>query len=289
MKNSAVLLVSCPDKKGIVASISDFIFKNNGNILESDQYQDNEIGFFLMRLEWDLANFKIDINNFEKYFNPVAGKFKMDWKAALSSYKPKVAIFTSKEDHCLSDLLYRYKNEELNCEISLIISNHQNTKPLAEFYKIPFYHVPVDSSRLRSNNKLEIEKKQLKILKDNNVDLVVLARYMQVLSPQFIKNYKNRIINIHHSFLPAFVGARPYHQAFKRGVKIIGATSHFVNEELDNGPIIEQDVIRITHRDSVSDLIMKGKDLEKMVLSRAVKWHIENRILFYGNKTVVFE
>lgn len=282
MKNSAVLLISCPDKRGIVASISDFIFKNNGNILESDQYQDNETGFFLMRLEWDLRNFKININDFEKYFNPIAKKFKIDWKLAVSSYKPKIAVFVSKEDHCLQDLLYRYKSGDLNCEISLIISNHPVAKQIADFYKIPFYYVPADKNRRKS------EKIQLDLLKEKNIDLVVLARYMQILSPNFVRYYKNKIINIHHSFLPAFIGARPYHQAFKRGVKIIGATSHYINEELDNGPIIEQDVIRITHRDSVGDLIRKGRDLEKVVLFRAVKWHIENRILFYGNKTVVF-
>ena len=208
----------------------------------------------------------------------------MDWKVIYSDNKPKIAIFVSLEEHCLADLLFRYKSNELNCEIILIVSNHSNAKPLADFYGISFYEIEINKE-----NKPDAEQRLLLLLKENNVDLIVLARYMQILSGQFIKEFGNPIINIHHSFLPAFIGAKPYHQAFERGVKIIGATAHFVTVDLDQGPIIEQDTFRVSHRDSVEDLIQKGKDIEKIVLSRAVKSHIENRVLTYGNKTVVFD
>lgn len=279
--NTAVLLISCPDKKGIVAAVSEFIFKNRGNILHADEHLDPELDLFLMRVEWNLDRFLLTRTEFERKFSKIAAKFKMNWRVEYAEKLPKAAIFVSVQTHCLSDLLYRYNSSELNCEINLIISNHKEAESLAGFYNIPFYHIS-------SNDKAKAESEALKVLKKNNTDLIVLARFMQILSPGFVKKYPNKIINIHHSFLPAFIGAKPYHQAFERGVKLIGATAHYVTHDLDRGPIIEQDIVRISHRDTVSDLIQKGKDLEKVVLSRAVKWHLENRILIYANKTVVF-
>ncbi|MEW5943645.1 MAG: formyltetrahydrofolate deformylase [Pseudomonadota bacterium] len=284
MKNTAILLISCPDRKGLVAAIADFLYRHNANILHADQHQDSEKGLFLMRVEWDLQDFTLGLGDFDRQFAPIAERFEMKWQLALSQYKPKVAIFVSRYDHCLADLLYRHQSGELHCEIPLIISNHPDTHWLAESYDIPFQHIAVTK-----DSKAEAEKTQLALLRHHHVDLIVLARYMQVLSADFIRHYPNRIINIHHSFLPAFHGAKPYHRAFERGVKLIGATSHYVTEILDDGPIIEQDVARISHRDAISDLIQKGRDLEKMVLSRAVRWHIESRILLYANKTVVFD
>jgi len=237
-----------------------------------------------MRVEFDPSEFDIDLADFAKHFSPIAGKFGMKWRLARSNYRPKMVILVSKHDHCLVDLLYRHQSGELPCDIPLIISNHPDNKPLADFYQIPFFVVSVSKE-----NKREAEQKILSLLKQHQPDFLVLARYMQILSNEFVNEYPQRIINIHHSFLPAFVGAKPYHQAFARGVKLIGATSHYVTEVLDDGPIIEQDVVRISHRDSVDDLLQKGRDLEKVVLSRAVRWHIENRILLYGNKTVVFD
>ncbi len=283
MKNSAILLISCPDRRGLVAAISDFVFRHNGNILHADEHGDEESGLFLMRVEFDPAGFDIPLADFAKYFSPIADKFQMDWRLAQSSHRPKMAILVSKYDHCLADLLYRHKSGELNCEIPLVISNHADNQPLADFYQIPFFVVPVPRE-----NKREAEQKILELLKQHSPDFIVLARYMQILSQDFVNQYPHRIINIHHSFLPAFVGAKPYHQAFVRGVKLIGATSHYVTEVLDDGPIIEQDVVRISHRDTLDDLLQKGRDLEKVVLSRAVRWHLENRVLLYGNKTVVF-
>jgi formyltetrahydrofolate deformylase len=284
MKNTAVLLISCPDQRGLVATIAEFLYRHNANILHADQHQDAELGLFLMRVEWDLADFTLDVGLFEEHFNPVAQRFQMNWHLALSSYKPRMAIFVSRYDHCLADLLYRHQAGELHCDIPLIISNHEDTKWLAEAYSIPFQYIHV-----HKDSKAEAEKTQLALLRHERIDFMVLARYMQVLSPEFIHHYPNRIINIHHSFLPAFHGAKPYHRAFERGVKLIGATSHYVTEILDDGPIIEQDVARISHRDHLDDLIQKGADLEKIVLSRAVRWHIENRVLLYANKTVVFD
>ena len=284
MKNTAVLLISCPDQKGLVAAIADFLLRHDANILHADQHQDAELKLFLMRVEWDLADFRLGLSEFEPAFQPIAQRFQMQWRLALSSYRPRMAIFVSKYDHCLADLLYRHQAGELHCEIPLIISNHPDTHWLAEAYRIPFQHMPV-----QKDSKREVERDQLALLRHHHVDFIVLARYMQVLSPEFIHHYPNRIINIHHSFLPAFHGARPYHQAYQRGVKLIGATSHYVTEVLDDGPIIEQDVVRISHRDQLEDLIQKGADLEKIVLSRAVRWHIENRVLVYANKTVVFD
>jgi formyltetrahydrofolate deformylase len=283
MKNSAILLIACPDQKGVVATISDFVFRHNGNILHADEHADEGSNLFLMRVEFDPADFDIDLNEFSKHFSPIATKFRMTWRLAQSSHRQKMAILVSKYDHCLVDLLYRHKSGELSCDIPLIISNHADNQSIAEFYRIPYVTIPVPKE-----NKRPAEEKILSLLKQHNPDFIVLARYMQILSNDFVNEYPQRIINIHHSFLPAFIGAKPYHQAFERGVKLIGATSHYVTEVLDDGPIIEQDVTRISHRDSVDDLLQKGRDLEKVVLSRAVRWHVENRILLYGKKTVVF-
>lgn len=283
MKDTAVLLISCPDRKGVVVSIADFLYKHNANILHADEHQDGELNLFFLRTEWDLKDFALSRADFEKEFAPIAKKFQMDWELKYSKDKSKLALFLSKEDHCLADLLYRNKNNELYCDIKLVISNYPGAKEISEFYKIPFHLI--ESTENRSSD----ERKILSLLKENNIDLAVLARYMKVLSPELIREFGNPIINIHHSFLPSFIGMKPYHQAYQRGVKIIGATSHYVTKELDQGPIIEQDVQRITHRESVKELIQKGQDIEKIVLSRAVKWHLENRILAYANKTVVFD
>ncbi len=284
MKQTATLLISCPDQKGLVAAIADFLLQHNANILHADQHQDAELKLFLMRVEWDLTGFNLDTMAFDTAFKPIADKFQMNWRLALSGSRPKLAIFVSKYDHCLADLLYRHQANELHCEIPLIVSNHADTRWMADAYKIPFQHFEV-----LKDSKAEAERDQLALLRHHHIDFIVLARYMQVLSPDFIRHFPNRIINIHHSFLPAFHGARPYHRAFERGVKLIGATSHYVTETLDDGPIIEQDVARISHRDQIEDLVQKGADLEKIVLSRAVRWHVENRVLVYANKTVVFD
>jgi formyltetrahydrofolate deformylase len=283
MKPSAILLISCPDSKGEVATIADFVYRHNGNILHADEHADEESGLFLMRVEFDPKDFDIDLTDFGKHFAPVAAKFQMKWRLAQSSQRPRMIVFVSKYDHCLVDLLYRRQSGELACDIPLIISNHADNQPLADFYKVPYAVVAVTK-----DNKQQSEQKIQALIDQHRPDFMVLARYMQILSNEFVNRYPQRIINIHHSFLPAFVGARPYHQAFERGVKLIGATSHYVTEVLDDGPIIEQDVVRVSHRDTVEDLIRKGRDLEKVVLSRAVRWHVENRVLVYGNKTVVF-
>jgi formyltetrahydrofolate deformylase len=237
-----------------------------------------------MRVEWNLEGFALALPKFPEAFATIADRFQMQWHVANVAERPCVAIFVSKYDHCLNDLLYRQQSGELACDIPLIVSNHADCQRLADFYKIPFIEIPVTK-----DNKPRAEAEQLRLLREHRVDLIVLARYMQVLSSDFIRQYPHRIINIHHSFLPAFVGAKPYHQAFERGVKLIGATSHYVTEVLDDGPIIEQDVARISHRDALDDLVQKGRDLEKVVLSRGVRWHLENRVLLYGNKTVVFQ
>ena len=281
---SGVLLVSCPDRKGLVATVSDYIYKHGGNILHTDEHTDAASSWFLMRVEFDLSGFDVPLQDVHKSFGPIAELFHMTWRLADSADRPRMAIMVSKYDHCLVDLLYRHKTGELRCEIPLIISNHPDNQPIADFYGIPFVHVPVSKDQ-----KDEAETRQIALIRQHQIDFTVLARYMQVLSNEFVATFPQRIINIHHSFLPAFVGAKPYHQAFQRGVKLIGATSHYVTEVLDDGPIIEQDVARISHRDSVDDLIQKGRDLEKVVLSRGVRWHIENRVLLYGNKTVVFQ
>lgn len=284
MRHTAVLLISCPDQKGLVAAIAEFLLRHNANILHADQHQDAELKLFLMRVEWEMAGFELDPADFSAAFAPIAERFEMNWRLALSAHKPRMAIFVSKFDHCLADLLYRYQTGELHCELPIIISNHEDTRWLADAYRIPFQYLSMDK-----DDKTETERLQRAILHDLHIDFIVLARYMQVLSPDFLRHYPNRIINIHHSFLPAFHGAKPYHRAFERGVKLIGATAHYVTETLDDGPIIEQDVARISHRDHLDDLIHKGADLEKVVLSHAVKWHLDNRVLVYANKTVVFD
>ncbi len=283
MKKTAILLITCPDQRGLVATIADFVFRHGGNILHADEHGDETSNLFLMRVEFDPARLDISLADFTGEFAPIAAKFNMTWRLAQSSYRPKMVIMVSKYDHCLVDLLYRRQSGELACDIPAIISNHPDTQAIADFYRVPFFVVSIEHDRKR-----EAEQQVLALLRRFSPDLIVLARYMQILSADFVAEYPNRIINIHHSFLPAFVGAKPYHQAFERGVKIIGTTSHYVTEVLDDGPIIEQDVVRISHRDTLDDLIQKGRDLEKVVLSRAVRWHIENRILLYGKKTVVF-
>ncbi len=283
MKNTATLLISCPDRRGIVASVSHFIYQHNGNIIHADQHLDHELGLFFMRIEWNLDDFNLPIKVFRQQFNKIALKFEMNWNVVMSIDRFKLAIFVSKQDHCLADILYRHKRKELNCDIKLIISNHPNAKELADLYQIPFFEIPISKI-----NKKNSEQYMLKLLKKYEVGLIVLARYMQILSPDIVKEFPNNIINIHHSFLPAFIGANPYKKAFDRGVKIIGATSHYVTDGLDQGPIIEQDVIRVSHREEVQDMINKGRDLEKIVFFRAIQWHIENKILIYSNKTVVF-
>jgi formyltetrahydrofolate deformylase len=284
MKNTGILLISCPDQKGLVATIADFIFQHKGNILHADEHADEGSNLFLMRVEFDPADFDFGLDEFGKHFSPIADRFHMQWRLAQSGNRQRMAILVSKYDHCLVDLLYRHKSGELACDIPIIISNHPDNQPVADFFRIPYHTVSVSRE-----DKREGERKILALLKQQSPDFVVLARYMQILSTDFVNAYPHHIINIHHSFLPAFIGAKPYHQAFQRGVKLIGATSHYVTEVLDDGPIIEQDVVRISHRDSVEDLLQKGRDLEKVVLSRAVRWHIENRVLLYGNKTVIFD
>ena len=284
MKNSAILLVQCPDRKGLDATIAEFIYRYDGNILHFEQHQAGEERYYLARVEWDLEGFRLDLKDFDGEFGPIAHKFGMNWVIRMGNCRPRVALFVSKYDHCLVDLLYRQRNGELVCDFAAMISNHMDAKRHAEFYGVPFHHIPVTKE-----SKPQAEAQQIALLRENEIDLVVLARYMQVLSNDFIVRYPQPIINIHHSFLPAFVGAKPHHQAYERGVKLIGATAHYVTEVLDDGPIIEQGVARITHKDSLEDLVEKGRDLEKMVLSRAVRWHIENRILLYNNKTIIFE
>jgi formyltetrahydrofolate deformylase len=284
VNNTAILLIDCPDQKGLVAAIANFLYFHNANILHADQHQDSESEQFLMRVEWDLSGFALDLKRFEEHFSPIASRFQMRWRLALSSARPRVAIFVSQYDHCLADLLYRHRSGELVCDIALVVSNHEIARPLTEFYGIPFHYTPITQS-----SKSQIEQQQLALLQQHGVDLVVLARYMQILSNSFVARYPQQIINVHHSFLPAFIGAKPYHRAFERGVKLIGATSHYVTADLDEGPIIEQDLSRISHRDQLEDLIQKGRDLEKMVLSRAVRWHIEHRVLLYAKKTVIFD
>lgn len=281
MKNTATLLINCPDRKGLVARVSGLLYDHGANIVHADQHQDHEESLFFMRVEWVRDGF--DFQGFHGAFEPLAGELEMTWRLENSLTPPRVAIFVSQHLHCLADLLQRHSAGELPCEIPLIVSNHPEARPLAEFYGIPFHFTPIVSGW-----KADVERRQLEILDSHNVSLIVLARYMQILSPEFVARHPHRIINVHHSFLPAFVGAKPYHQAFHRGVKLIGSTSHYVTEILDDGPIIEQDVTRISHRDQLEDLVEKGRDLERLVLSRAVKWHLEHRILRYGVKTVVF-
>ena len=281
---TAKLLLHCPDKPGILAEVTDFITVNKGNIIYLDQYVDHVENIFFMRIEWELKDFLVPQEKIEDYSELSNGqKYEMDFRLYFSDVKPRMAIFVSKLSHCLFDILARYTAGEWNVEIPLIISNHPDLQHVAERFGIPFYLFPITKE-----TKEEQERKEMELLAKHNITFIVLARYMQVISEQMINAYPNKIINIHHSFLPAFVGAKPYHAAFQRGVKIIGATSHYVTTELDAGPIIEQDVVRITHKDAIEDLVNKGKDLEKIVLSRAVQKHIERKVLAYKNKTVIF-
>jgi formyltetrahydrofolate deformylase len=284
MNNTAALLLSTPmplARKGVVAAISQFLIAHNGSVLHSDDHLDSGRDLFLSRLEWDLDGFDIPISDFEQHFKPVAERFRINYHLALTNYRPKIVILVSGYDHCLADLLYQHSAGDLACDIVRIISNHLTAKPLADFYHVPFHPLT------KPKDKRKSEREMLELV-GQEVDLIVLARYMQILGPDFVAQYLLRMINIHHSFLPAFIGAKPYHQAFERGVKLIGATSHYVTAALDEGPIIEQDVVRVSHRDTVQDMVGKGRDMEKVVLSRAVRWHLENRILVYQNKTVVF-
>ena len=281
---TAKLLLYCPDKPGILAEVTDFITVNKGNIIYLDQHVGHVENIFFMRIEWELQDFLIPQEKIEDYFATLyAQKYAMSFRLYFSDTKPRMAIFVSKMSHCLFDMLARYTAGEWNVDIPLIVSNHPDLQHVAERFSIPFYLFPITKE-----NKAEQERLEMDLLAKYNITFIVLARYMQVISEQMIDAYPNRIINIHHSFLPAFVGAKPYHAAFERGVKIIGATSHYVTTELDAGPIIEQDIVRITHKDTVQDLINKGKDLEKIVLSRAVQKHIERKVLVYKNKTVIF-
>jgi len=281
---NAILLLSCPDKKGLVARISNFIFQNNGNIVHADQYTSKRGKFFFMRIEWELNGFALSREEIPVMFVPLAQQYEMKWDLHFTDYVPKMVIFVSRHLHCLHDLILRRHMGELGAQIEAVISNHTDARDLVEQFGIKFFHFPITDK-----NKDEQESKQLALLRELKIDLVVLARYMQVLTARFIGNYVNKIINIHHSFLPAFAGGNPYQQAYDRGVKIIGATGHYATENLDEGPIIAQDVIKISHRDTIADIQTKSKDLERIVLARALRLHLENKILVYGTKTVVFE
>jgi formyltetrahydrofolate deformylase len=289
MKDSAVLLIDCPDRKGLVARVSTLLYERGANILHADQHQDHELGLFFMRVEWALADGGtssqgFDLEAFKADFAPLARELGMRWNLTSGDRRPRMALFCSQYLHCMADLLHRWRSGELHCEIPVIVSNHRAVENLAAFYGIPFEYIPVTAA-----TRAQAEQRQLEVLAHHKIELVVLARYMQILSPAFVASYPAAIINVHHSFLPAFTGAKPYHAAHARGVKLIGATSHYVTEILDDGPIIEQDVARISHRDQVEDLVERGRDLERIVLSRAVRWHLDRRILCYGNKTVVFD
>ena len=281
-KSTAVLLLSCKDRKGLISRISHFVFERGGNILDLDEHVDD--GKFFIRLAWDMKNFSVPETDVKDAFAPLAKEFDADFKINFTGKNLRTAIFVSKFDHCLQEILWRQRLGEFNIDIPIIISNHEDLKPLADHYGISYYVFPIT----KENREVE-EKKELALLKENRIDAIVLARYMQILTHQFVCEYPNRIINIHHSFLPAFAGSDPYRQAYERGVKIIGATSHYVTEELDEGPIIEQDIIRISHKDTVSDLVRKGRDLERLILARALYFHAQHRILVHGKRTIVFE
>jgi formyltetrahydrofolate deformylase len=281
---TAVLLISCRDQKGLVAAVSDFLYRHNGNIIHADQHTDREEGVFLQRVEWEIAGFAIAREGIEAAFQPIAERFGMTWRLRFSDEVSRVALLVSKLPHCLYDLLARWRLGELAADVALVISNHDDARPIADEFRVPYHVLSVTP-----DTKPQQETALTALLTEQRIDLVVMARYMQILSEKLIAQYPQRIINIHHSFLPAFAGGKPYHQAHERGVKIIGATAHYATAELDQGPIIEQDVARASHRDTVDDLVRKGRDLEKVVLARAVDLHLRNRVLVYGNKTVVFD
>jgi formyltetrahydrofolate deformylase len=281
---TAVLLLSCADQRGLVAAVSDFLYRHNGNIIHADQHTDKEEGVFLQRVEWELEGFGLARDEIADGFRPIAERFKMTWELHFSDALPRIAIFVSKLPHCLYDLLARWRMDEFRADIPLIVSNHEDLQNIADDFDVRYHKL-----QLSADTKSQQEGALLRLMERERIDLVVLARYMQVLGPEFVAAYRHRAINIHHSFLPAFAGARPYHQAHERGVKVIGATAHYITPELDQGPIIEQDVARVSHRDSVADLVRKGRDLEKIVLARAVDLHLRRRIVVYGNKTVVFD
>jgi formyltetrahydrofolate deformylase len=284
MFKTAILLIDCPDRKGLVAAIANFLVQEyDANILNADQHQDVELGLFFMRVEFATEKKNFDKEQFRTIFTPLASRHMLNWSLNFAEVSQNVAIFCSHYLHCLADLLHRHLTGEFHCNLSLIVSNHQEARALADFHEIPFHYLSVNAG-----TRTRVEEQQLALLSANNIDLVVLARYMQVLSPAFVSAYPQHIINVHHSFLPAFSGAKPYHAAFARGVKLIGATSHYVTEVLDDGPIIEQDVARVSQNDHIDGLIQKGRDLERLVLSRAVRWHLGHRVLCYANKTVIF-
>ena len=283
MEKTATLLVCCPDRKGLVAALAQLLYGHGANILDADQHTDPVAGQFFQRIKFDMSELHTDRRSLETAISEVADRFSMSWRIADGSNRFRTAIFVSKYDHCLYDLLLRQRAGELSTEFAMIISNHEGLRPVAEQFGVPFHHLPITKE-----TKPAQEREALALLKAQSVNLVVLARYMQILSDDFLKAYDGQVINIHHSFLPAFMGSKPYHRAFERGVKLIGATAHYATADLDEGPIIEQDVVRCSHRDSVQDLVRKGRDLEKVVLGRAVRWHLDDRILVYDNKTVVF-
>ncbi|KGE86558.1 MAG: formyltetrahydrofolate deformylase [Phaeodactylibacter xiamenensis] len=285
MKKTAILLIHCPDQTGLVAAVTDFLHRNNGNVISLDQHVDRQAGRFFMRVEWELEGFNIPAEKIDEYFGTLIGqKYQMEWQVHLSARKPRMAIFVSKMSHCLYDILQRCMSGEWEVEIPVIVSNHENLRYIAERFEIPFEIFPITKA-----NKAEQEQREIELMHKLDIDFIVLARYMQILSDDFVAAFPNQVINIHHSFLPAFKGAKPYHSAFNRGVKVIGATSHYVTADLDEGPIIEQDVRRISHKDTIQDLIRIGKDLEKVVLARAIWLEIQHKILPYQNKTIVFD
>ncbi len=281
---TATLLLSCPDRRGLVSRISHFIFERGGNIINLDEHVDSQEERFFLRVAWDMKEFTVAPDDLNGAFLPMAKEFNAEWTIKLNRNKRRLAIFVSKYDHCLQEILWRHGLGDFEADPALIISNHPDLKFLADRYQIPFHIFPVTAK-----NKADQEEKELALLEKEKIDTIILARYMQVLSPIFVRKYPNRILNIHHSFLPAFAGSNPYKQAYERGVKIVGATSHYVTDVLDEGPIIEQDIIRITHKDSLEDLIRKGRDLERLVLARALRLHLQDRVLVHGNKTIVFE
>jgi len=283
-KTTAVLLLSCPDRVGLVARIAHFIFERGGNILDLDEHVDMHENTFSIRLAWDMTNFSIPAAKVKEAFAPLASEFDASWRIQFSDSKHRIAIFVSMYDHCLQEILWRKSLGDFSFDIPLIISNHPDLEPLARHYGIAFHIFPT-----KQENRRKQEQEEILLLQQHDIDTIILARYMQILSPEFVRQYSHRIINIHHSFLPAFIGGNPYKQAYERGVKIIGATSHYVTAEIDEGPIIEQDIIRISHKDSIKDLTRKGRDLERLVLARAIHYHTEHRILVNGNKTIIFD